>query len=92
MDPVQTTTGADSSEAANNAVESADEHTPETPELANPPASAPAPTDGEGGKDELHSLVQTLANQVNTLTETVAALAVKDSGTIKVPWTKRGGK
>lgn len=91
--PAAAVTDANPTDAAKNAADDADKHTPNPPISNDPPAPAADPTDGGDKKDNLRELVTGLAESVAALQSTVAGLVSPDaSPTARKPWTHRGGK
>lgn len=89
--PIAQTAGVDPNQAVHNAADNANEHTPETPKLDDPPAAPqPAAPADNGSLTALQEMVAGLATTVSELTNIVMSQGEKS--TVKVPWTMRGGK
>lgn len=85
-----TVTETDTGAAAQNLVESADNHSPETP-TPDPVPAAPDPVDGDNGREAAGDIIKALAQRVETLEGAVREIAKPDEpARRKRPWTQRG--
>jgi len=82
-------TGTNVGEAQTHAVEKADEHTPNPPEV-RAVEHVPDPPKADDGLDALKDTVGELANAVANLTNLVTGQVTKDESPASVPWTHRG--
>lgn len=81
-------------DAASNAAEEAEEHTPEAVKVDPPePSELPDPTDGDGGLDEIRNALAAAGDRIAQLEDAVTNLQKPDEVPVKKkPWTQRGRK